>query len=134
VSFLGPGNLSVAYTNRFGGYLLVGEMLFCSGYILTSSFTHTTASGDFIITGLPYTVADSSSGTFQFPTGALAFRGFTKANYTQFTVNPVNGFTYCQVFASGSGQVVDTLDTVDVPSGGTLDLRFSVFYRVANRT
>jgi hypothetical protein len=52
-----PGNLSTVYNIRGGTYTKVGRLVSFSFAISTTSWAHTTASGDIVITGLPFTIA-----------------------------------------------------------------------------
>lgn len=49
-----PGDLSVAYTTRLGTYTKIGNLITLTFIIVTSTFTHTTASGALVVSGIPY--------------------------------------------------------------------------------
>lgn len=53
------GNLSVAYSTQLGTYTKIGRAVFFSVYLITSTFTHTTASGK-ITVSLPFAPASAS--------------------------------------------------------------------------
>ena len=116
LTFSTPGNLNVAYGgNQTGVYRKIGGICHVWFAIITSTFTHTTASGNLHIGGLPF-VQFSSAG---YP-GAFYFQGITKANYTQFTVSPASSvFT---VDAAGSAQNYANVTAADMPTGGTVHL------------
>jgi hypothetical protein len=118
-----PGNLAVTYATQSGRYVRNGRLVTVSFDILTSAFTHTTASGDVSITGLPFT--SNASLTYQ---GSLFFGGITKANYTQFTPTPDTGATTMTIYCSGSAQAFDALEITNMPSGGTVKLVGTVTY------
>jgi hypothetical protein len=118
-----PGNLSVTYATQSGRYVRMGRILVASFDILTSAFTHTTASGDVSITGLPF----ASNGTLTYE-GNLFFSGITKANYTQYTLTTATGATTLAIYASGSGQTFDGLAIGDLPTGGTVKLTGTITY------
>lgn len=61
LTFATPGNLSVAYTTQSGQYTKIGRRVSVEAVIITSTFTHTTASGQLQITGLPFTVGSQSA-------------------------------------------------------------------------
>jgi hypothetical protein len=127
LSFLTPGNLSIAYSSQTGNYTKVGRIVTADFLIQTSTFTHTTASSSAIITGLPFTVANDAG----FPVGALQWQGITKAGYTNAYVVPSQNTTQMFIGMSGSGQSAATIVASDMPSGGTVLLRGSVTYRVS---
>lgn len=60
ISFTTPGNLNVAYSTRLGAWTLMGKRLHVSVQVTASTFTHTTASGTLIITGLPFTLVNQN--------------------------------------------------------------------------
>ena len=127
ITFANDGNLAVTYAKRTGKYTRVQNRVHISILIETSAFTHTTASGNFRITGLPF-VSDSTTDLFQ-PL-AMTFQGITKASYTQFTPVTDYGQSWLLVTASGSGQNWDFLDEADVPTGGTVVLFINGSYEV----
>jgi hypothetical protein len=45
-----------------GSYVKVGNVVFIQGYIMTSSFTAGSASGNLVLTGLPYAAAAATTG------------------------------------------------------------------------
>lgn len=57
---------SIAYSSATGSYIKVGKLIYISGLIATSSVTIGTASGNLIISGIPFT---PKSGAF--PTASL---------------------------------------------------------------
>lgn len=52
-----PGDLSVTYSSQVGKYTKIGRLVHLQFYIVTSAFTHTTASGSLRIGGIPFTAA-----------------------------------------------------------------------------
>lgn len=102
-----------------------GDRIDYSFRIETSAFTHTTAAGNLLITGLPYTVNSSAYGRCQ---GGLTFSGITKAGYTQFTPEPAPGTTNINIFACGSGVAVAATLITDLPTGGAVTLRGAGHY------
>lgn len=121
------GNLSVSYSIQEGHYRKIGSQVTAWGRITTSSFTHTTASGAVKITGLPFTAGVFTSVN---ATGALAWQGITKANYTDANARVRTGESAFDVVMSGSGQTLVVLAVTDFPTGGTVDLIFTVFFLV----
>jgi hypothetical protein len=117
VTFGNPGNLAVTYSTQIGKYTVDQNRVSYDIVIVTSSFTHTTASGNLMILGLPYNVGLTSNYT---PTASLIFQGITKAGYTQFSPIPEYGFASMRFLASASGSSVSSVTAADVPTGGTL--------------
>jgi hypothetical protein len=123
VTFATAGDFAKTITAS-GIYTRSGRLCTVSFEIDSTSWTWTTASGALRITGLPF-AADSvllSYGTVG------AFRGITKANFTQYSLRTNNGQTYLGIYASGSGQVTANLSAVDMPTGGTVLLYGQITY------
>jgi hypothetical protein len=72
ITYSTPGNVSVVYSQLVGTYSKIGRAVYAHFQIVTSTFTHTTASGNFSLTGLPFT--PSSSINFA---GSVEFSGMT---------------------------------------------------------
>lgn len=121
LTFLTPGDLSVAYSVQAGKYTKVGREVFIKGSIRTSTFTHTTASGEVQITGLPFA---SSSLTM----GSTNWRGITKANYTDVSCRVNSSATLLNMQASGSAQTTAIVNAADMPTGGTVEFFLSIFF------
>lgn len=118
-----PGDLSVAYSTQLGRYGIVGPIAFVRISIITSSFTHSTASGNLNITGLPI-----SSTTAPVNRGTLQWSGITKANYTDACLGLGSSSSTLLVNMSGSGQATATVAITDLPSGGSVTLTGSIFF------
>ncbi len=125
ITFATPGDLAVAYTTQYGDYEKIGRQVVVRWNIVTSSFTHTTAAGSLSITGLPF-AATSTTGSL--PMGAVMWTGITKAGYTQ--INPYVASSAIALLASGSGLANSDVDAADMPTGGAVNLRGVVAYRV----
>ncbi len=122
-----PGNLNVVYATRLGLYTRIGNTVVLWGSIVGSSFTHTTASGAILISGLPFT---TNSTTGYFPMGAVQWNGVTKANYTNLVfridANTANG----RFSAMGSGVAASTVAITDLPTSGSVSFYFTIAYMV----
>jgi hypothetical protein len=123
-----PGNLSVATSLAKYDYIQRGPKFSGSLELLTSAFTWTTASGNVILSGFPFTGATGLSTN---PTGTLYFQGITKANYTQFSLVASATSSQLLIGCSGSGQAFATLQIGDMPSAGTVKLAGSIEVIVA---
>lgn len=124
LTFATPGNLSVAYTLQSGTYTKIGRYVFTQGEVLTSTFTHTTASGASQITGLPFT-----SGSVR-TSGPARWGGVTKAGFTDVIMAGSTGSTVLAPFACGSGVTGDNVNAADMPTGGTVVFIFGYPYQV----
>ena len=124
LTFATPGDLSVAYTTQSGTYSRQGRRIVIHCQIVTSSFTHFTASGVLRVTGLPFNASAAITTAF----APVAFGGITKANYTTITSQIVASGGNISFIASGSGQAVSTVTAADLPTGGTVVLDFTTTY------
>jgi hypothetical protein len=122
LTFATPGNVAVTYAAQLGSYTKIGRLVILDFFVTTSAFTHTTASGELTITGVPFTAATQIFGGF------LAWSGITKAGYTQITAQVQD--VRILFNASGSGVSESSVAAADMPSGGTVRLRGSLIYRV----
>jgi len=129
ISFDTPGNLSVTYATQAGAFTRHKDGTATVDFTVeTSAFTHTTASGDLQVAGLP---ASSPSSVTTRAYGACAFNGITKANYTTFQSFVGSNTTSVKFVASGSAQSLAFVVAGDCPTGGTMILSGSVTYRLA---
>ena len=87
------------------------------GGSIQAAFTHTTAAGQFRISGLPFAAANVTGNTH---VGMANMGGWTKASYTQVGVAVGANLSYMTVIANGSGQPAVTLNITDFPTGGTV--------------
>ena len=115
------GNLTVVYGSRTGAFTRIGRLVSAEFNLGTSTFTHTTASGQVTITGLPFAATGDSVGT-------LAFQGITKANYNQFNIVTANALSELAIECSNSGQSIASLQITDMPTGGSVVMRGGVNY------
>jgi len=129
LTFVTPGDVAVSYSVQLGDYVQVGQpgngFIELNCVLTTSAFTHTTASGNLRITGLPV-AAVTSSGRLFF--GAGRFGGITKAGYTDFSPVIVQGTSIVNIAASGSGVATALVAHGDTPTGGTVVVQFSMRY------
>lgn len=125
ITFDTAGDLSVTYSTQVGRYSKVGRLVFFDITLVTSAFTHTTASGNLRITGLPFTVGATYS-----PLGKMEWQGITKASYTDMAARLVAGQTYALVIGSGSGVANSAVTATNMPTGGSVRLVVSGCYAV----
>jgi hypothetical protein len=130
LTFATPGDVSVTYGQQLASYIRIGNVVVCHFSVQTSAFTHTTASGALLITGLPFTAASVDAGGVV-GYGPISFTGVTKANYTDFVAVATPGGTTVSFAASGSAQAAGSIAAVDTPTGGTLRIRSTLIYVAA---
>lgn len=124
INFVTSGNLSVSYSSQSGSYVKIGKLVSYNYLIATSTFTHTTASGFFYISGLPY----ATSGNF-LGSGSVSISGYTKAGYSPSGHETgTSGQTRLYVQISGSGVGIADLAAADLPTGGTVRIYGSGTY------
>jgi len=128
LTFSTPGNLSIAYSLRNAYYTKIGRLVGVSFAMITSTFTHTTASGAGLISGLPFTpnTADAQYSSYS----PMFFQGINKASYTVVHAGALGNTADMQIFASGMGQPTANVLAADMPTGGTVVLAGNALYVV----
>jgi hypothetical protein len=121
LTFAVPGDLNIAYTVQTGAYRRIGPLVFINFVILTSTFTHSTASGSATITGLPVASISESRGS-------INVQGITQANYTQWILVVSGSGSTATIQASGSGQGNTAVAAAQMPTGGTVLIAGSAVY------
>ncbi len=133
LTFATPGDLSVTYSQQSGLYVKMGTLILAQCDITTSAFTHTTASGDLRITGLPFAARTTGSPR---NLGGGRWRGITFAGSlvgaSDIAANVDTANSYINLVASGSAIAGGNVQAADMPTGGTVIIRTSVFYFVEN--
>lgn len=124
ITFTTPGDLNVVYSAQSGEYIKIGRQVTLSMIVITSTFTHGTASGSLNISGMPF----ASNGSHH--QGALDFQGITKANYTNFILK-TNAASVLECWAGASAQNRSAVTAADMPSGGVVALLSTVVYFTA---
>lgn len=128
ITFATPGDLSVAYSTQVGRWIRVGNMVDVQIDITTSTFTHTTASGDMVIGTVPTAVTASGARWM----GSMQWNNITKANYTQFCPYIRSGDSTLSIASSGSGQGGPTnLTAANFATATTTILNMQIRYEVA---
>jgi hypothetical protein len=125
LTFATPGNLAATYSSQVGNYTKIGRQVTVQFQIVTSGFTHTTASGDLTLTGFPFTNLGAAPMF-----GTTAWAGITKASFTHVIPFINAGGNTGRFRMSGSGQADYTITAADVPSGGSVQLRGTITYFV----
>lgn len=125
LTFATPGNLSVSYGSQVGSYRIEGRRLLARFTIVTSGFTHTTASGSLLLTGLPIASTVSSN---RISVGSAYWSGITKAGFSQIVPRMGTSVSSIEFYACGSGAGLSGVQAADTPSGGTVVLVGEVAY------
>ena len=124
-TFATVGDLgTVTYVAQTGQYTKIGNMVIASFYCyVTTGMTWSSASGDFHITGLPFTIGG------QFSAGALDIQGVATGRDGMASVAE-NGLTYLKILGSSSGGSRVTATAAHLTSGAAVFIRGSISYRV----
>lgn len=110
-----PGNLTIVYTTQAGFYTKIGRLVMAQFTIITSTFTHTTASGNVKITGLPFS---SANLTGNFAAGSSQLSGLAASAYTDFNASIQPNTNYSQLLASAPAQATVPIQIAAFPTGG----------------
>ena len=121
LTFATPGDLVVAYGAQAGAYTKIGRLILLTCRVGTTTFTHTTASGACQVTGFPFT----GNGAVEHH-GSLSWQGITKVGFTEWVPRFNGPTTTVDFMGSGSGQVRSQLAVGDMPTGGTVELNFTL--------
>jgi hypothetical protein len=125
-SFATAGDSSFTPSIQVGDATKIGREVLAS-FRYVGTVTHTTASGNLQITGLPFTPATDANFTWD---GTCVFGGITKAGYTHVCTTLVSASATIVLTASGSAVAASVVVAADVPTGGTLVVRGTLRYRV----
>lgn len=121
------GDLSVAYSVQVGFYTKIGNLVTVWADLVTSTWTHTTASGTFLSGSLPFT---PSSTTNREAKGATSFAGVTLVGHTQVVARIIAGNGNLRFAACGSGTALGNLGVTNVPSATQQEQHFTISYGV----
>jgi cytoskeletal protein CcmA (bactofilin family) len=116
LSFNVPGTLSVTYSAQSGSYVKIGASVHVTIYLVTATFVPGTATGSFLINGIPFTTVAGPG----LHAGALAADGYSLgAGYTQVSlVTAVAGSASLLAMQSGGGVAAANM-TVSQWNGAT---------------
>lgn len=128
ITFQTPGDLAVGYLGRVGRYEKIGRVVKASFNIVTVSFTHTTATGAVLITGLPIA---SAPGNLEVDVGAVVWAGITNASVTNVVCLVGPGSNSIQLVGCGSAFAGASIAASDMPTGGTPAFSGTVMYTAA---
>jgi hypothetical protein len=124
MAFTTAGDSNIVLSSQIGHYTRVGRQVFLTFQLITSTFTHTTASGNLTISGLPFTV----NAALNHRGGSLVWQGITKANYSEVVPSAVASTTTIILNIMGSGQSATAVAAADMPTGGSVILSGSAMF------
>ena len=127
LTFSVPGDLTVTYTSPLGYYFRQGNQVTLYFRVQTSSFTFTTASGNLLLSGIPFPGINIPN---LIAYGNCQWSGITKANYTQISIRVTPNGSNLTFIAMGSGQTAVVLTAADTPTGGTFFVGGSITYTI----
>jgi hypothetical protein len=116
ITFATPGDLSVSYATQLGWAFKVGKMVFFN-IALTFTPTHTTASGEFRIAGLPYGASAEANRSAAISVANINSAWAWPASTTQVVGVLPNNSTNIRLWAHGSGVASAQFTAANVPSG-----------------
>ena len=127
LGFTIPGDENIILSFNFGSYSRIGDLVTVVFALVTSTFTHTTASGMIEIGGLPFASANVSG---QNSRQGLVWAGITKSSYTQIVTIIPSNVSVIRFQASGSGVANSDVFAADMPTSGSVLLAGSLTYKV----
>jgi hypothetical protein len=127
ITFATPGDLAITYATQYGRFTRIGNLVSVSINVLTSAFTYTTAAGELRITGMPYTTLNVG--------GAISASGVLYSGVTDALRPVLSAFVspntnYVVFRLSGSGVGTANPAQINLPSGSTVALAFTLNYQV----
>jgi hypothetical protein len=129
ISFATNGNLSVAYSTQTGNYTRIGPLVFVSIAIVTSTFTHTTASGNFQVS-LPVAAAAGNDSFFTVGFHSSAFDYTGTAVRGSLVGAVTGGASVMNIRQLGDALATSSLTTANLPTASSVTLAVSGVYRV----
>lgn len=131
----GVGDLSVSYTTQIGTYTKIGNFIVLHFVIVTSAFTHTTASGAIGVGGLPYSDAypDGFGMKAAYARGRAAFKGTTVTGRHDAFTTDMNGFSNATgmllfTWQQDSNNWLSYLQYSDHTSGTNVTIQGTAYY------
>jgi hypothetical protein len=121
-----PGDEVIAYTTQSGIYTRIGDFVHASVYLVTSTFTHTTAAGNLLISSLPFTAV--SGPTYRYA-GACLAGGHNLTTEQGFAVWPHGTDAYIARITNAGA--VGATTTAHWPTGNTVTLYAQFTYRTS---
>lgn len=131
LSFVTPGNLATAYSVQVGRGIRKGNLFFYWVTVVATTFTHSTATGDFVIMGFPYACATVPGQTTPGAISGLG-AGFTwPAGTTSLAALVTTGESQARIRAVGSATAAVSFGIANAPSGSAKSVSIAGCYEVA---
>lgn len=125
-----PGDVAFTPTTQWGAYTLTERTLEAE-FRLVGAITHTTAAGNLRVTGLPIAASADTRDTGGIWDGELVWGGITLATaHTDLKCSIVSGSATLLVSKCGTALAASSVAFGDVPTGGTLNLRGNIRFRI----
>jgi hypothetical protein len=127
LTFATPGNQNIVLATAEGEYLRIGDRVFMSGRVVSSTFTYTTAAGALQITNLPFVPSTPSNAA---PGGECFAQGFT-GTFGAILWRPSGVGSVADFLAqSTTGAAGTTMATTQWPTGATVNIRWAGSYSI----
>ena len=125
LGFETPGDENIVLSTAEGEYTKIGRMVHVAITVITSTFTHSTASGRLRVTGLPFTAGGSRAWY-----GGIYYTGWTQSGVGGIVSEIDSGETFFEIRTNRSGTGVGNIGTTEAPSGTQQVIWFDQWYRV----
>jgi len=119
------GDFAYGTSANVGQYTRIGNRVFCQCTTTFSSFSHSTASGNFLIGGLPFTRAAGYEGN-----GIVIVPGYNDADIVQMLLRVTHLATTAQILALKNNAGLAVVNNNDIPTGSTPRVYASFSYEV----
>ena len=124
ITFSTPGDLNVVYSQQSGTYTKVGRQVNFWINLITTTFTHTTASGGLLISGLPFAVSGNPPATMG------RWVGITSSVTTPQINAILNGSTIIFEVMNIAAGTTSSLTTANAPTAVQKNIFISGAYNV----
>ena len=116
-----PGTFSATYSTQVGAYNKIGNLVIAS-FLMAGTTTKGTASGDFLISGLPFNVANTGSDQFS---GCIGFMSPVLPS------SPIGLLTSNNTPSIFIGLAAGSTLQVSAVTNGTYGIRGTIIYRAS---
>ena len=123
ISAFVEGDLSVTYSSQVGTWERIHDIVFLNCDVVTSAFTYTTSTGEIRIGTMPFTSNEQYNAQVSY-SGINKTGGYAVINAATFTSGNFFDFE-----TPAMGKSVSVVNITDMPSGGLVIMRFTMWYR-----
>jgi hypothetical protein len=116
-----PGTFSATYSTQLGAYNKIGNLVIAS-FLMVGTTTKGTASGDFLISGLPFNVANTGSDQFS---GCIGYMSPVLPS------SPIGLLTFSNSPSIFIGLAAGSTLQVSAVTNGTYGIRGTIIYRAS---